>query len=306
MGARFFCFVSASLGLGAIACAASGSEDVAGNLALDGAAGVADGSAEDAGAEGDSGKSTGPVVVDSGPPAMVGGEVDAGDGGGTSPGAGCASLSDCPYESATNVAGVACLSDGGCAITCNGENYDVDGVLSNGCEVPQACPTANSTMLCPVDDHTQANAADAGSFSCDDSASGQTFVGNVPSDDRAHLPMVDGFVALTGSAPQFFHMYGSGGTFCEDDANFSLAMQSPTKQMSCYTLTLVTDKQTQTCNTDSSGTCSISNGSGSYTDGSDIYVSVSKLDYTEADGGTVSCAAAESMDDGAFQVTGHL
>ncbi len=290
-------------------CAASGSQDVAGGLVDDASPGGradSDGGAgarDAGGGAGSDGGAGGPGVFDSGPPAVIGGQDAGGDGG--APGGSCTTLAGCPYENAPNVAGVSCLADGGCAIACKGESYDVNGALADGCEVDASCPVANQATLCPVDDHAQASAAFVGSFSCTDSASAQALSGTIPSDARQHLPPVDGFVALTGAAPAFFRITGTGG-LCDDDANFALAMVAPTKQMACYMLTLITDKQTQTCNTSSQGQCSISNGSGSYTDNSDIYVEVSKLDYVDGDGGVVACAAGETMDDGAFQVTGHL
>jgi hypothetical protein len=249
-------------------------------------------------------------VFDSGGPATLGGDDaghddDAGDAAtepdasGPQPGGACTSLEQCPYGTATGVSAVAC-EDGGCVIACSGENYDVNGTLADGCEIPQTCPQSNGSNICPTtgtDDHTQANASYVGSFSCTDGDSAQDLTGIVPSDARGHDPAVDGFVVATGSAPAFFSIYGSGGTFCQDDANFALAMTAPTSQMACYTMTLITNNQTQTCTTDGTGTCSISNGSGSYSDGTYLYVEVSK---------DASCAAATTKDDGTFKITGHL
>ena len=294
----------------ALAACAVGSSDGAPGLGESGdggAIGASDGGRGDDGSTltGPSGPTgaTGPGVLDAGPPAVVGGddagETDAAtapDTGGALPDGGCSTLAQCPYESATNVAAVAC-TNGACVITCNGENYDVNGLLADGCEVPATCPVCNGTATCPVDDHSEATATYVGSFPCDDSSSAQDLTGTIPSDNRAHSPAVNGFITLTGSTPGFFNIYGSGGTFCEDDANFTLTMTAPTQEMPCYTLTLITDNQTQTCNTDDSGTCAITNGSGSYTDGSTIYVEVSK---------TSACAAATTMDDGTFTITGHL
>jgi hypothetical protein len=276
------------IALGALAactlvhCARGTLDDPSGDDATDGGAAAPDSGAADAGSP------------DSGPPATVGGE-DAGGVDGAAPPSGCATLNECPYESATQVSAVGC-EDGGCSITCSGDNYDVNGVLSDGCEVPASCPVCNSTSICPVG-HTEASAVYVGSFPCDDSSSMQDLTGNVPSDARAHSPAVPGFVVATGSAPGFFNIYGSGGTFCEDDANFTLTMSAPTSQLACYVLTLVTDKQTQTCTTSASGTCAITNGSGSYSDGSTLYVEVSK---------SPSCAAGTTNDDGTFAITGHL
>jgi hypothetical protein len=301
-------------GLGAVAactllyCAAGGSDEAGGEF-TDGGVVVGEGGPKGDGATGSgSGGSSGgsssggsPGVFDGGGPANVGGGQDAGGDGaggedsGTALGAGCSTLTECPYENAPGVSAVAC-EDAGCSITCNGENYDVNGTLSDGCEVAGTIPASNGGPLPPLDDHSQNNAAYVGAFPCDDGSSGQNLTGTVPSDARTHSPAVDGLVTTTGAAPQFFRIYGEGGTFCEDDANLTITMNAPTSQMNCYVMTLITDKQTQTCTT-SGGTCSISNGSGSYTDGSNLYVSVTK---------DASCLAGTTNDDAAFTITGHL
>ena len=201
-------------------------------------------------------------VFDSGPPAVIGGGTDAGDDGATGsgddggttgactgtaqPDGGCSTLADCPYACKTNVSGVACTG-GACVITCNGENYDVNGVLSDGCEVAGQCVASQSTPKCPVDDHTQALAANAGSYPCDDGSSAQNMTGTVPSDYRTHVPAIDAFDMTTGAAPDYFSILGTGGTFCEDDANLTLTMTGTT-QPACYVLTMLTDNNGgQTC-----------------------------------------------------------
>ena len=247
---------------------------------------------------------------DAGPPAKVTGEPDAGepdaDDGAILPPAGdaggCSTLADCPYQTATNVAGVACTS-GACVITCKGETYDVNGDASDGCEVAAACPIGNGTTDCPVDNHTKSAAVNLGSFPCTDGDSMQDLTGTIPSDDRDHAPAIDGFDAVTGSAPSFFQMLGTGvagpgGIICENNANFAIQMNAPTSQMACYVLTLVTDVMgTQTCTTDASGSCAITNSAGSYGSNTTLYVSVSKAE---------SCTAAGFSEDGAYAITGHL
>jgi hypothetical protein len=297
-------------------CARGASDDVAGEFEDGGVTGAGGDAGADsaAGQTGPSGSSsgsgssssggstgsTGPGVFDSGPPATLGGDdagTDAATDTGGPPPTGC-SLAEC--ESYANVSAAACEDAGGtgvCVITCNGENYDVNGVVTDGCEIPATDPVYNGSTATSLDDHSEAAAVNVGSFPCDDGSSAQNLTGTLPSDDRAHSPAVDGFVTLTGSSPAFFNIYGSGGTFCQDDANFNLSMTAPTAQLACYTLTLITDNQTQTCNTDGSGNCSITNGSGSYTDGSTIYVEVSK---------NSSCTAGSTNDDGRFTITGHL
>jgi hypothetical protein len=285
-------FVSVAI----LGCAASGSEGVGGDGLEDAAASSSEASTDDGGG-GDSATPTGSGAFDSGAPATVGGGTDAGAGAdGAQEGGACATLAQCPYENAPNVAGVACTS-GACVITCNGETYDVNGVLSDGCEVVGDCVKSQDASLCPVDDHTQALAASVGSFSCDDTSSAQALSGAVPSDFRTHLPAIDDFDAVTGAAPDYFTIDATGGLTCQDDANFTLTVTG-SKQPSCYVLNLLTDKNGgQACMTAGNGVCEITNSSGSYSDGSTIYVWVSK---------NTTCAAATTPDDGTFQLTGHL
>ena len=287
------------MGLGLVACAASGSLD--GPLPLDDGEAPDGGTFAEASIDGATGPTgpTGPNPFDSGPPATIG-QNDGGPSGSdaSTPSGGCASLADCPYGTATNVEAVACV-DGGCVITCNGENYDVNGTLADGCEVAGICPSSQGTQLCPIDHHTSQNAASIGSFGCADGSSGQNVTGTIPSDARDHVPPIDGFDSTTGSAPDYFTIRGTGGIGCFDDANFDLQMNAPTAQLPCYVLHLLTDNNPsgQTCQTDGTGHCSISNGSGSYTDNSDIVVWITKAP---------SCTAAGFADDGTFAITGHL
>jgi hypothetical protein len=231
---------------------------------------------------------------------VVVGTEDAGtlpdSGGSTLPTGTCDTLSDCPYQSATNVSGVACTNHV-CVITCNGDTYDVNGVLSDGCEVANPCPTDNGgSAICPVG-HEQSAADNLGTYDCNDSDSAQNVLAAVPSDDRAHSPAVIAFDGTAGAAPIVLHIYASGGLTCEDDLNLNLQMKSPSMRLNCYSLAAATSNGTYTCaQTDATGLCQISESSGSYSDDSDIYITIAKLD---------SCPATET-DDGAFDLTGHL
>jgi hypothetical protein len=317
-------FALGVLALGVVAAAACAGQVVDGDqgpvgeggLAATGEGGAGDGAATGTGSSSggtseDSGKPAGPIdgghigFEDSG--AVIVGTEDAGtppdSGSGDSstlPAGTCNVLADCPYQNATEVAGVAC-TDHVCVITCNGDNYDVNGVLSDGCEVPNPCPTnapggsSTQTQHCPLG-HQQASATDLGSFSCDDTSSAQNVLAFVPSDDRAHSPAVVAFDGTAGAAPVVLHLYGSGG-ICDDDLNLDLQMKTPSTRFQCYSLVAVTNKGTYTCaQTDATGLCQISNSSGSYGDNSDIYITIAKLD---------SCPATET-DDGAFNLTGHM
>jgi hypothetical protein len=254
----------------------------------------------------DAGSDTGPAADDAGTTS------DGGSDGGSSPGTGgdggCTGSADCSALSGKpGVSGVAC-SNGACVITCDANHYDVNGDPSDGCEVADACavqtgsttinPACGPSSSDPIDDHTQANAAFVGSFPCDDGSSQQHIAAIIPSDDRPHNPMADNFDVVTGSAPDYFKISATGGTFCQDDANLDIQMSAPVAHKGCYQLHLLTDKNGgQSCTTDSNGHCSITNGSGSYSDGSTIYVWVLK---------SPSCTAAQFPDDAPYVITGHL
>lgn len=290
-------FLGLAVGLGLAACAASGSLDGYDGVEAEGGSTFTDASVD--GASGPTGPTgpTGPGTIDAGPPATIGGN-DGGPSGSDSstPASRCASLAECPYGTATNVEAVACV-DGGCVITCNGENYDVNGSLADGCEVAAICPSSQGAQICPIDDHISQKAASIGSFSCVDGSSQQNITGTIPSDAREHVPAIDGFDPVTGSAPNYFTIHGTGGA-CFDDANLALTMNAPTAQLSCYVLHLLTDKNGgQACQTDNTGHCQISNGTGSYSDNSDLSVWITKAP---------SCTAAGFPDDGTFAITGHL
>jgi hypothetical protein len=276
-----------------VACAAHGSDDV-------GTVDANTGTGDD-----DSGGSV-PTEYDSGPPATIGGGHDGGAdgaGGGDSgshsdsgPGGSCNVASDCPGAGKPNAA-VAC-NNHVCVLSCNGENYDVNADPNDGCEIADDCASVNGTPKCPVDNHTNALATDDGSYPCDDGSSAQNMTGYIPSDARDHEPAIDGFDTTTGAAPDYFKITGSGGV-CQNDANVTLQMDSPTKQSGCYELHLLTDKNNggQSCTTDLTGSCSITNGSGSYGDGSTLYVWVKK---------TSACPAAQFPDHAHFHISGHL
>jgi hypothetical protein len=172
-----------------------------------------------------------------------------------------------------------------CAFSCQGENYDVDQDASDGCEKKDA-PTGNHTSLAPVYQ---------GSFSCTDGDSAQNMTGTLLSDERTHEdPSVTGFSPATGSASDYFSIFGSGGS-CDDDLNLHLAITGSTTP-ACYVLTAVTTTDgTYTCTASATtGACDISNGSGSYADNSLIVVSVSKV-----------CSNA-THEAASYTITGHL
>jgi hypothetical protein len=276
--ARFATFLVCAFALG---CAAEGSTD-------DGAPDTAPPPSTTSDA--------GPSVYDSGPPANPYGTPDAGstpDGGtppGDSGGGGdgapqggpCQNATDCPGSGKPNDS-VTCTGSK-CTFSCQGENYDVNADPTDGCEIVDA----------PLANHKQDQGIKVGSFSCTDGSSAQNIEGKLPSDARAHEgPAIEGFVTASGSAPDYFIIHASGGV-CTNDVNLDLQMTNAT-QSGCYRLTVNTDKNGgQTCSVDATGHCGITNGSGSYGDGSDITVIVEK-----------TCSSA-SNDNPTYKITGHL
>lgn len=153
-----------------------------------------------------------------------------------------------------------------CGMSCRGDNYDVDTNLSNGCEVLDVTPPG----------HTQSTASPRGSKDCSDGTSRDTLSSGTPSDKREHKnPPVAGFSGLVGSAPDYWVVHADGGMFCVNDiaATFQTDGGSPT---SCYRLTIITNKRTETLDTSGKGSVSMSTGSGAYSGGSDIYFVVQK------------------------------
>ena len=171
-----------------------------------------------------------------------------------------------------------------CGFTCLGENYDVNADAGDGCEKKDA----------PLGNHSPETAVSQGSFSCTDGDSQQNITGTLLSDQRVHEdPSVAGFSIPTGSATDYFSIGANGGTFCQNDLKLHLQV-SGSKTPACYTLTAVRDKGTDTCTADASGACDISNGSGSYSGGSTIVVSLTK-----------TCSNA-THEDASYVITGHL
>jgi hypothetical protein len=149
-----------------------------------------------------------------------------------------------------------------CTFGCRGQNYDVDGNARNGCE--QEDTQTN---------HAQDTAKDLGSHSCRDTDGG-SFSGTIYSDAREHAnPEAPGFDPDTGAAPLWFRVFASGGDLCQNDPAVSLSMTGGTS--SCYKLTLFTNLGAHE-KTISNGSASIVLGSGSYSDGTNVFFKVEK------------------------------
>lgn len=188
-------------------------------------------------------------------------------------------------------ADAACQNGTTCSFTCQGEHYDVDNNAGNGCEEPD--PTTGN--------HTVGSGVNLGNISCNDT---NIINGNVTlsvqitndafmvSDARSHVPGVSAFNGLTGSAPDWYHINATGGT-CVNDISMTLQMTNSAFP-NCYKLSMVTDKGTYTCQTGANGACTISKGSGSYSDDTSIDIKIEK---------TCDITKLESV---AYTVIGHL
>ena len=170
-----------------------------------------------------------------------------------------------------------------CGFSCQGENYDVDTLESTGCEQADS-PTGN---------HVSNDAVYVGSLPCGDGSSNINVSGIIPSDTRTHEnPALTGFNSSTGAIQDWFRIFADGG-ICVNDINVTLQV-SGTAALNCYRLQAITSDGTYTCNTNGSGTCSISEGSGSYGDDTDIFLVVEK-----------TCTAPPTSLV-SYTVTGHL
>lgn len=154
-----------------------------------------------------------------------------------------------------------------CNMTCRGDNYDIDTLMSNGCEVLDQVPPG----------HTQPTAASRGSKDCYDGASQDNFSSIVPSDQRVHTnPPVASFSGSVGAAPDWWVVHADGGTFCVNDylVSFTTRGGVPTP---CYRLSIFTNKKSDSVTLSGNSFGSMSSGASSYSGGSDIYFLVEKL-----------------------------
>lgn len=179
---------------------------------------------------------------------------------------------------------VACNGGATCAFSCQGENFDVDNDPNNGCEIVDA----------PIGNHTQNSASAVGSISCND-GNGMTvqIAGKLVSDKRVHeMPAVNGFDAASGSAPDWYNIFATGGV-CTDDITLTFSVQgsaSPT----CYKMLIVSSNGNYTCQAGANGSCAVSKGSGSYQDDTTLLIEIQK---------TCNTNTLESVN---YTIVGHL
>jgi hypothetical protein len=192
----------------------------------------------------------------------------------------------CPGQSST--ADAFCTGTA-CDLTCKGENYDYDGSVTNSCERVDS-PTGNH-------EQTQLSAVYLGSFSDYDPSSQLNFGGLILSDQRVHYnPSVVGFDSISGSAPDFFRIFATGGSvFYPNDVTLNMQVVSALGRGDCYRMTATTNSGTYTCAPSAgTNTCGIAPGSSSYGDNTTIYVRVEKI------------CPASVRDSATYTITGHL
>ncbi len=182
-------------------------------------------------------------------------------------------------------ANVSCAGDM-CVFSCQGETYDVNGDPADGCEKSDT-PTGN---------HQEALATYVGSLPCTDGSSNPNVRGTMHSDTRVHEnPAVPGFVIASGAARDWYRIYADGGSLCQNEVVLTLAV-SGTGNRACYKLIAKTNKGTNTCTTNSAGSCTINqNGTGEYSDNTNIFLTVEK-----------TCSSASAVGSVTYSITGHL
>ena len=123
------------------------------------------------------------------------------------------------------------------------------------------------------------------------------FSGTVPSDHRVHAnPAITGFDSISGSAPDWVSITPTTSAFCNNDIVATLNVMGsafPT----CYKLTVIANQGaiTYSCQTDGSGSCTIShNSGGQFNDGTSVVFEVSK-----------TCAVTQ-FESVAYDVVGHF
>ncbi len=114
-------------------------------------------------------------------------------------------------------------------MTCQGENYDVNGAMADGCE--EAAPHAGNG--------TAATYIDLGEIDrCDDSE--RTVSGAIISDARTHSPAVGGFDSNTGAPPEYFRIdLNDSGIGCSSEVHVRVtASGGATNPPDCYKATV--------------------------------------------------------------------
>lgn len=144
--------------------------------------------------------------------------------------------------------------------------------------------------------HAEAQATAGPDFSsCGDGESVFNLGGIIPSDQASHEnPVVSGFVAATGSAPDWISIGGGSGWTCQNDFSVTLTV-SGSASPACYKLTFKTDQTSASCNTDASGSCNVTKGMNSYSNDSLMHAIIEK-----------TCSSSSVAEKVTYSISGHL
>ncbi len=181
----------------------------------------------------------------------------------------CGSCAPCPGYGYSN-SNVGCNINV-CSFSCRGDNYDVNNDPSDGCETPDDA----------LPGHIPGSpAGDRGTKPCDDAASMDVLSGKVISDSRTHSsPAIPGFVGSVGSAPDYWEVTGTGGTFCVNDFAFTFTT-SGGGNTACYQFLVESDRYSDFVILTGSQTGSLAAGSitsPAYGSNTSIQITVQKI-----------------------------
>ena len=188
----------------------------------------------------------------------------------------------CPGASDVTVA-AGCTSGTTCTFACAGENYDLDGMTSNGCDTTDS----------PTGFHTQAMPRPLPSVGCGDGASAQNVSGLIPADRRTHIPPIDNFNSTLGTAPDWFSLTATGSGVCSNDIVLTLQVTG-SADPTCFTFTVISNT-TYTCTTvvnATGGGCTIN---GTYPNNTNLLWKVEK-----------TCGTSSTPELATYTITGHL
>ncbi len=153
-----------------------------------------------------------------------------------------------------------------CSLTCKGDNYDVDGDPSNGCE--QTYTGGGHTK----DENVAISLGNMSSCA----SSAVTPASTIYSDARIHTnPQVLAFNVATGAAPQWWVVNATGDGFCGNDLDVTLNMTGATGN--CYKLTVLANDGVKTWTAQTSGgVAHIHEDAGAYASGTQVFFKVEK------------------------------
>jgi hypothetical protein len=171
------------------------------------------------------------------------------------------------------------------SMTCRGANYDVDGALGDGCEIVQTEEAPKTT---------EASARYLGARDCFDDSEFEVS-GVLASDAREHLnPAIAGFDSSTGSASEWYRVFGSGDGICFNDVSVTVLATGGAPGGNCYDLTVHTDEGDFKSAFSGLGNGTV-NEEDAYPDETNIYIELEK-----------TCTIATLTEKVSYTIKGHL